>query len=94
VPTAKSSSVMVITKATKSWIANLQDPLKLLFSGSPVSGISLAEGDSLSYAILVPNAGALTVTLSGGVGNADLYISRGRAPARVQELSIEVGTCR
>ena len=52
-----------------------------LTSGVPVSGISLAKGATKLYSITVP-AGrtTLTVKLSGGSGDGDLYVKRGSAP--------------
>jgi vibriolysin len=52
-----------------------------LTKGVPVTGLSATTGNSLNYSLVVP-AGAtnLTFTLSGGTGDADMYVKFGAAP--------------
>ncbi len=47
----------------------------------PVTGLGASTGNSLNYTMVVP-AGAtnLTFTMSGGTGDADLYVKFGSAP--------------
>ncbi|RXR04402.1 S8 family peptidase [Pseudoxanthomonas composti] len=52
-----------------------------LTSGTPVTGLSATTGNSLQYTITVPaGRSTLTVAISGGTGDADLYVRRGAAP--------------
>jgi serine protease len=52
-----------------------------LTSGTPVTGLSATTGNSLEYTITVPSGrSTLTVAISGGTGDADLYVRRGAAP--------------
>ncbi|ATS64637.1 MULTISPECIES: S8 family peptidase [Xanthomonas] len=52
-----------------------------LTNGTPVTGLGAATGAELNYAITVPaGSGTLTVTTSGGSGDADLYVRAGSAP--------------
>jgi vibriolysin len=52
-----------------------------LTKGVPVTGLSATAGNALNYSLVVP-AGAtnLTFTLSGGTGDADMYVKFGAAP--------------
>jgi len=52
-----------------------------LAKGVPVTGINQTTGNSVNYTLAVP-AGAtnLTFTLSGGTGDADMYVRFGSAP--------------
>ncbi|MFD0726507.1 proprotein convertase P-domain-containing protein [Lysobacter brunescens] len=52
-----------------------------LTKGVPVTGLGASTGNSLNYTMVVP-AGAtnLTFTMSGGTGDADLYVKFGSAP--------------
>ncbi|WP_343225858.1 M4 family metallopeptidase [Noviluteimonas lactosilytica] len=52
-----------------------------LTKGVPVTGISATTGNSANYTLVVP-AGAtnLTFTISGGTGDADMYVRFGSAP--------------
>jgi PKD repeat protein len=53
----------------------------LLSSGAPVGGLAAATGGELRYAIDVPaGATSLIVSISGGTGDADLYVRRGAEP--------------
>jgi serine protease len=53
----------------------------VLTKGVPVTGLAATTGNSLNYTMDVP-AGAtnLTFTMSGGTGDADLYVRFGSAP--------------
>jgi PKD repeat protein len=53
----------------------------ILQKGVPVNGLAAATGASVNYVMNVP-AGAtnLTFTMSGGTGDADLYVQFGSAP--------------
>jgi leucyl aminopeptidase len=53
----------------------------VLQNGVPVTGLSAATGTSLNYTMVVP-AGSqnLTFTMSGGTGDADMYVQVGVAP--------------
>jgi Proprotein convertase P-domain/Bacterial pre-peptidase C-terminal domain/Carboxypeptidase regulatory-like domain len=52
-----------------------------LTKGVPVTGLGATTGNSLNYTMVVP-AGAtnLTFTMSGGTGDADMYVKFGSAP--------------
>ena len=52
-----------------------------LTKGVPVTGLGATTGNSLNYTMVVP-AGAtnLTFTISGGTGDADMYVKFGSAP--------------
>jgi vibriolysin len=56
-------------------------PTTPLTKGVPVTGLAATTGNSLNYSLVVP-AGAtnLTFTLSGGTGDADMYVKFGAAP--------------
>jgi pseudolysin/vibriolysin len=53
----------------------------VLQNGVPVTGLSASTGNSVSYTMVVP-AGAtnLNFAISGGTGDADLYVKYGSAP--------------
>lgn len=52
-----------------------------LTSGVPVTGLGASTGASLNYTIAVPaGRSTLTVKISGGSGDADLYVRFGSAP--------------
>lgn len=52
-----------------------------LTKGVPVTGLSASTGSSLNYTMAVPSgASNLTFTMSGGTGDADLYVRFGSAP--------------
>ena len=52
-----------------------------LTKGVAVTGLSAATGTSLSYTLTVPSgASNLTFTMSGGTGDADMYVKFGSAP--------------
>ncbi|MEZ4235922.1 MAG: S8 family serine peptidase [Myxococcota bacterium] len=50
----------------------------------PVTGLAGAPGDTLRYVVDVPDGTeTLTVTLSGGSGDADLYVRQGAVPTAI-----------
>ena len=52
-----------------------------LTKGVPVTGLTATTGNSLNYTLSVPaGASNLSFTLSGGTGDADLYVKFGSAP--------------
>jgi serine protease len=52
-----------------------------LSKGVPVTGLSASTGNSLNYTMDVPaGASNLTFQISGGTGDADLYVRAGSAP--------------
>lgn len=52
-----------------------------LTKGVTVTGISASTGNSVNYTLVVPSgASNLTFTMSGGTGDADLYVKFGSAP--------------
>ncbi|MBS7660588.1 S8 family serine peptidase [Pseudomonas lalucatii] len=52
-----------------------------LFNGQPISGLSGSKGSTKAYNITVPGGvGSLTFSLSGGTGDADLYVRFGTPP--------------
>ncbi|WP_439888631.1 S8 family peptidase [Pseudomonas sp. MBLB4123] len=52
-----------------------------LFNGQPINGLSGSKGSSKTYSITVPaGVSSLSFTLSGGSGDADLYVRFGSAP--------------
>ncbi|KFL37231.1 hypothetical protein N788_10350 [Arenimonas donghaensis DSM 18148 = HO3-R19] len=52
-----------------------------LTKGVAVTGLSASTGNSLNYTMAVPSgASNLTFTMSGGTGDADLYVQFGTAP--------------
>jgi uncharacterized protein YkwD len=54
-----------------------------LGNGTPITGLGAAQGAELSYAIDVPaGATALRIAISGGTGDADLYVKLGAPPTR------------
>ncbi|MEP7097400.1 MAG: PKD domain-containing protein [Dokdonella sp.] len=67
---AKTSSVTVVTTGGN-----------VLSNGVPVTGLAATTGNKLNYTMVVP-AGAtnLKFAISGGTGDADLYVKFGSAP--------------
>jgi vibriolysin len=52
-----------------------------LSKGVPVSGLSAGTGSSVNYTLVVPaGASNLTFSMSGGTGDADMYVKFGSAP--------------
>ncbi len=53
-----------------------------LTRGVPVTGLTATTGNSLNYTMSVPTGATnLTFTLSGGTGDADMYVKFGSAPS-------------
>src|SRR5690606_18608558 len=53
----------------------------VLASGVPVTGLSGAANSTRSWTIVVPSGrSSLSIAMSGGTGDADLYVRRGSAP--------------
>ena len=60
-----------------------------LVNGTPITGISGATGSSQFWQMNVPNGEtSLTISISGGTGDADLYVLQGNKP------TMTVYTCR
>jgi vibriolysin len=55
-------------------------PSNVLQNGVPVSGLTAAAGGQLTYMMDVPANGRVTFNISGGTGDADLYVRFGSAP--------------
>jgi Zn-dependent metalloprotease len=51
-----------------------------LQNGVPVTGLSGAQSQELSYTVTVPAGSSLMIAMSGGTGDADLYVKKGSAP--------------
>jgi serine protease len=52
-----------------------------LTKGVPVTGLAATTGNSLNYTMVVPSGSTnLTFTMSGGTGDADMYVKLGSAP--------------
>jgi Zn-dependent metalloprotease len=51
-----------------------------LQNGVPVSNISGAKGAKVYYTVTVPSGSNLTIAMSGGSGDADLYVKKGSNP--------------
>jgi hypothetical protein len=57
----------------------------LLSNGVPVTNISGAEGSERIYRLIVPSGQAkLEIKISGGTGDADLYVKRGSPPTALE----------
>jgi len=57
----------------------------LLSNGVPVPNISGAEGSERIYRLIVPSGQAkLEIKISGGTGDADLYVKRGSPPTTME----------
>ncbi|WP_190285743.1 proprotein convertase P-domain-containing protein [Montanilutibacter psychrotolerans] len=66
---------------TKSQSVSVGTVGNVLTKGVPVTGLSAAAGASLNYTMVVPTgASNLTFTMSGGTGDADMYVKFGSAP--------------
>lgn len=69
------------TKSASVTVTNPNPGGTVLTKGVPKTGLSAAAGTSLNYTIVVPaGASNLTFTMSGGTGDADLYVKAGSAP--------------
>ncbi|KZC40389.1 MULTISPECIES: M4 family metallopeptidase [Rhodanobacter] len=51
-----------------------------LQNGVPVTGLAGSAGQELSYTVTVPTGSNLTIAISSGTGDADLYVRKGSAP--------------
>ena len=51
-----------------------------LQNGVPVTGLAGSTGQELSYTVTVPSGSNLAIAISGGTGDADLYVKKGSAP--------------
>jgi hypothetical protein len=51
-----------------------------LQDGVPVTGLAGSTGQELSYTVTVPTGSNLSIAISGGTGDADLYVKKGSAP--------------
>ncbi|SEJ09912.1 M4 family metallopeptidase [Frateuria terrea] len=51
-----------------------------LQNGVPVTGISGSTGTKKYYTVTVPSGSSLTIAMSGGTGDADLYVRKGSNP--------------
>ncbi|MEO5831126.1 MAG: pre-peptidase C-terminal domain-containing protein [Rhodanobacter sp.] len=51
-----------------------------LQNGVPVTGLAGAQSQELSYTVTVPSGSSLTIAMSGGTGDADLYVKKSSAP--------------
>ena len=51
-----------------------------LQDGVPVTGLAGSTGQELSYTVTVPSGSNLAIAISGGTGDADLYVKKGAAP--------------
>jgi vibriolysin len=49
-------------------------------NGVPISNISAARGAKVYYTVTVPSGSNLTIAMSGGSGDADLYVKKGSNP--------------
>jgi hypothetical protein len=64
-----------------------------LTSNQTIQNIAGTAGTELLFKISVPSgASILTVSISGGVGDADLYVQRGSAPTTSSYLQANVGS--
>ncbi|MBZ4422578.1 M4 family metallopeptidase [Myxococcus sp. RHSTA-1-4] len=52
----------------------------VLTNGVPVTGLSGASSSTVTYTMAVPANTAVTFTISGGTGDADMYVRFGSAP--------------
>jgi Zn-dependent metalloprotease len=53
----------------------------VLTNGVPVTGLSASTGNSVNYTMVVPSGrSSLQFVISGGSGDADMYVRRGSAP--------------
>ncbi|HEY8683696.1 MAG TPA: pre-peptidase C-terminal domain-containing protein [Rhodanobacter sp.] len=53
----------------------------VLQNGTPVTGLAATTGNAVNYTMVVPSGATnLKFAISGGTGDADLYVKRGSAP--------------
>lgn len=53
---------------------------KVLEKGKPITGLSGSRGGEDFYTFTVTNSGSVVVSISGGTGDADLYVKAGSKP--------------
>ncbi|MBU5873081.1 PPC domain-containing protein, partial [Vibrio cholerae O1] len=53
---------------------------KVLEKGKPITGLSGSRGGEDLYTFTVTNSGSFVVSISGGTGDADLYVKAGSKP--------------
>ncbi|QEO47453.1 hemagglutinin/proteinase HapA [Vibrio tarriae] len=53
---------------------------KVLEKGKPITGLSGSRGGEDFYTFTVTNSGSVVVSISGGAGDADLYVKAGSKP--------------
>lgn len=76
---AKMGLAFVIEKANAGGV--VEPPVTELDNKVPVSGLSANQSQSLNYTMDVPlEASNISVSISGGSGDADLYVKFGSAP--------------
>lgn len=51
-----------------------------LQNGVPVTGLSGAKGSKTYFTVTVPAGSSMTISTSGGTGDADLYVRQGAKP--------------
>jgi serine protease len=75
----------VSVKATVSGATPPPTDGSVLMNGAPVTGLAGATGNTRSYTFVVPaGASSASFALSGGTGDADLYVRFGAAPTTSQ----------
>jgi hypothetical protein len=85
-PTAGTWYIMLRARTAYSGVTLKADywfteSIKVLSNGVPVTGISGAEGSEKLYRISVPAGQTkFEIEISGGTGDADLYVKRGAEP--------------
>ncbi|OHB64441.1 MAG: hypothetical protein A2Y76_05585 [Planctomycetes bacterium RBG_13_60_9] len=87
-----SGTWYVMLKATQAYTGvslladyTFEGTVVLLSNGVPVTNISGAQGSERIYRLLVwGNPAKLEITMSGGTGDADLYVKRGSPPTALE----------
>lgn len=79
-PTAMRVAVTMLGVFAMAMVAMAQTTLS---NNALVTGLSGASGSQKSYKITVPSGQSqLTISISGGSGDCDLYVKRGSAPSK------------
>ena len=65
---------------TGAYTTSTPPPSNVLQNGVPVTGLTAATNGQLTYMMDVPAGRAVTFTISGGTGDADMYVRFGSAP--------------
>ncbi|HET7842778.1 MAG TPA: PKD domain-containing protein, partial [Xanthomonadales bacterium] len=69
------------TNSTTKSVTVTAPPPNTLQNGVPVTGLGATTGNSVNYTMVVPaGASGLKFVISGGTGDADLYVKFGSAP--------------